>query len=53
MPDELLATRNRRYNAGLPSYPVATLIGLISAPVFIALMLALAVLYLLPTPDVR
>jgi uncharacterized membrane protein len=53
VPDELLATRNRRYNAGLPSYPIATLIGLISAPVFIGLMLALAVLYLLPTPDVR
>ena len=50
---ELLAVRNRRYNTGLAAYPVATVIGLVSAPLFLALMLALAVLYLLPTPDVR
>jgi uncharacterized membrane protein len=50
---ELLAVRNRRYTAGLAAYPVATLLGLVSVPLFLALMLGLAVLYLLPTPDVR
>jgi uncharacterized membrane protein len=50
---ELLAVRNRRYNAGLAAYPVATVLGLVSVPLFLALMLGLAVLYLLPTPDVR
>jgi hypothetical protein len=48
---ELLAVRNRRYNIGVAVYPVATAIGLLSTPVFLALMLGLAVLYLLPTPD--
>jgi uncharacterized membrane protein len=50
---EMLAVRNRRFNVGPYVYPIATLIGLLSAPLFLALMLALAVLYLLPTPDVR
>ncbi len=50
---ELLAVRNRRYNLGLAVYPVATLIGLLSLPLFLFLMLALAFVYLLPTPDVR
>ena len=50
---ELLAVRNRRYNIGLAIYPVATLLGLLSVPLFLALMLGLALLYLLPTPDVR
>jgi uncharacterized membrane protein len=50
---ELLAVRNRRYNAGLAAYPVATVLGLVSVPLFLALMLGLALLYLLPTPDVR
>lgn len=49
----LLEVRNRRYRVGPFVYPLATLIGLINAPVFIGLMLALAVLYLLPTPDVQ
>ncbi len=49
---QLLAVRNRRYNLGLAVYPVATAIGLLSVPLFLALMLALAVMYLLPTPDV-
>ncbi len=48
----LLAVRNRRYNIGPAVYPVATLLGLINAPLFMGLMLALAVMYLLPTPDV-
>jgi uncharacterized membrane protein len=48
----VLETRNRRYNLGLAAYPVATAIGLLSVPVFLGLMLALAVVYLLPTPDV-
>ena len=50
---QMLAVRNRRFNIGPFVYPAATLIGLLSAPLFLALMLALAVLYLLPTPDVQ
>jgi uncharacterized membrane protein len=50
---ELLAVRNRRYTIGLAVYPIATLIGLVSVPLFLVLMLALALMYLLPTPDVR
>jgi uncharacterized membrane protein len=50
---EMLAVRNRRFKVGPYVYPIATLIGLLSAPLFLALMLALAVLYLLPTPDVQ
>jgi uncharacterized membrane protein len=50
---ELLAVRNHRYNTGLAVYPVATAVGLLNVPLFLALMLGLAVLYLLPTPDVR
>jgi hypothetical protein len=49
----LLAVRNRRYNLGLAIYPAATLVGLVSVPLFMALMLALAAMYLLPTPDVQ
>jgi uncharacterized membrane protein len=45
--------RNKRYNVGLAVYPAATLLGLLSVTLFIGLMLALAVMYLLPTPDVR
>ena len=48
-----LAVRNRRYNLGLPAYPVATLLGLLSETLFIVLMLGLAVMYLLPTPEIR
>src|SRR3954469_5950038 len=50
---DLLAVRTFRYNAGLAVYPVATAIGLVSVPVFLVLMLGLALVYLLPTPDVR
>jgi uncharacterized membrane protein len=50
---ELLAVRNHRYNLGLAVYPVATAVGLLSVPLFLAIMLGLAVLYLLPTPDTR
>jgi uncharacterized membrane protein len=52
IPPELLAVRNKRFNLGLPAYPIATALGLLSVPLFLALMLALALLYLLPTPDV-
>ncbi len=48
-----LAVRNRRYNVGLVVYPVATAIGLVSPVLFLLLMLALAGLYLLPTPELR
>jgi hypothetical protein len=37
----------------LAVYPIATLAGLLSVPLFLVLMLGLALLYLLPTPDVR
>jgi TMEM175 potassium channel family protein len=50
---ELLAVRNRRFNIGLVLYPVTTLIGLFSTWAFLAIVFALALLYLLPTPDVR
>ena len=50
---ELLAVRNRRYNIGLAVYPVTTVIGLFSTWAFLAIVFALALLYLLPTPDVR
>ncbi|MDX6256977.1 MAG: potassium channel family protein [Frankiales bacterium] len=48
---ELLTTRNRRYNIGLPIYPAVTVIGWFSLPVFLAIMLTMATIYLLPTPD--
>jgi hypothetical protein len=48
-----LAVRNRRYNLGLPAYPVATALGLLSETLFVVLMLALALMYLLPTPEIR
>lgn len=48
----LLRTRTRRCNVGLVVYPAATALGLLNVPLFLAVMLALAVLYLLPTPDV-
>jgi uncharacterized membrane protein len=50
---QLLAVRNRRYNIGLAVYPLATLVGLLSVQLFFVLMLGLALLYLLPTPDIR
>ena len=51
--DELLAVRTHRYNLGVAVYPVATLIGLLDVALFIAIMLGLALLYLLPTPDTQ
>lgn len=50
---EALAVRNRRFNVGLAIYPAATLLGLLSVPLFLGLMLGLALLFLLPTPEVR
>jgi uncharacterized membrane protein len=49
---ELLATRNKRFRLGPFVYPIATAIGLLSLPVFLGINLVLAVLYLLPTPDI-
>lgn len=49
----LLQVRNRRYNLGLPAYPIATVVGLANPILFLSLMLALAFFYLLPTPDVQ
>ena len=46
-----LKVRDRRYTIGLIVYPIATAIGLLNVPVFLTLMLALALLYLLPTPE--
>jgi uncharacterized membrane protein len=48
-----LAVRRRRNTAGLVAYPLLTLLGLLSAPLFIALLLAWVVVCLWPTPDVR
>jgi hypothetical protein len=48
---ESLAVRNRRFNIGLLAYPLVTLVGLFSVPLFLVLVFALAVLYLLPTPE--
>lgn len=48
-----LRVRSRRYAVGLAVYPVATAIGLLNTGVFLVLMLALALLYLLPTPELR
>jgi uncharacterized membrane protein len=50
---DLLAVRNRRYNIGQLVYPVTTVIGLFSTWAFLAIIFGLALLYLLPTPDVR
>ncbi len=48
-----LRVRNQRYTLGVVVYPVATVIGLFSLPLFLGLMLALALLYLLPTPELK
>jgi uncharacterized membrane protein len=50
---ELLDTRNRRFRLGPFGYPAVTAVGLLSLPVFLGLNIALAVLYLLPTPDIE
>jgi uncharacterized membrane protein len=50
---EALAVRNRRFNLGPYVYPVTTVIGLFSTWAFLAITFGLALLYLLPTPDVR
>ena len=50
---ESLAVRNRRFNLGLLSYPLATALGLLSVPLFLVLVFGLALLYLLPTPESR
>jgi uncharacterized membrane protein len=49
----ILKVRNRRYNIGIAVYPVATALGLFNVVAFLALMLGLALMYLLPTPDAR
>ena len=49
----MLEVRNRRFNVGPVIYPLATVVGLLNAYLFIALMLALGMFYLLPTPEVR
>jgi uncharacterized membrane protein len=46
-----LRSRHRRFNVGLLLYPVVTLLGLLDVRVFLAGLLALAVLYLLPNSD--
>ena len=51
VPLDVLRTRDRRYNVGLPLYPVITVIGWFSLPVFLVIMLLMASIYLVPTPD--
>jgi uncharacterized membrane protein len=53
VPRSALAVRNRRFNLGLLAYPAATALGLLSVPLFLVLVTGLALLYLLPTPEVR
>jgi uncharacterized membrane protein len=48
---QLLTLRTRRYNLGLPVYPAVTVIGWFSTTTFLVLNLLLAVVYLLPTPE--
>jgi uncharacterized membrane protein len=48
-----LSVRSRRYDVGLAIYPVATALGLLNTLVFVAVMLGLAAMYLLPTPEIR
>jgi uncharacterized membrane protein len=48
-----LAVRNRRTTAGLVAFPLVTVLGLLSTALFLALLLALVVVFLWPTPDVR
>jgi uncharacterized membrane protein len=48
---QMLELRTRRYNLGLPVYPLVTVIGWFNVPAFLVLNLLLAVVYLLPTPD--
>jgi uncharacterized membrane protein len=50
---EALAVRNRRFNLGPYIYVVTAVIGLFSTWAFLAITFGLALLYLLPTPDVR
>lgn len=46
-----LRSRHRRFNAGLALYPAVTLLGLLDVRIFLGGLLALALLYLLPTAD--
>ena len=50
---EMLEQRNRRFNVGPVLYPLATVVGLINAYLFLALMIALGLLYLLPTRELQ
>jgi hypothetical protein len=50
---KVLVVRRRRSTVGLVAYPLVTVLGLLSAELFIALLLALVVAFLWPTPDVR
>jgi uncharacterized membrane protein len=50
---KVLAVRHRRNAVGLVAYPLVTVLGLLSAALFIALLLAWAAVCLWPTPDVR
>ena len=48
---ELIQVRYKRFNLGLPAYPIATVVGLFSTTLFFVVIFGLAILYLLPTPD--
>src|SRR5207253_10633339 len=49
--EDLLVLRNRRYNMGLPIYPIVTVVGWFSLPTFLVINLIMTLLYLMPTPD--
>ncbi len=48
---ESLRTRHVRFNVGLATYPLVTLIGLLDVRLFLVGLLVLAFLYLLPAGE--
>lgn len=48
---DVLTLRNHRYNLGLPVYPIVTVIGWFNLPTFLVINVVMAIIYLLPTPD--
>jgi uncharacterized membrane protein len=48
---DALTMRDHRYNIGLPIYPIVTVVGWFSLPTFLVINVIMAILYLLPTPD--
>jgi uncharacterized membrane protein len=49
--EDVLTLRNHRYNLGLPIYPIVTVVGWFNLQTFLVINVIMAVIYLLPTPD--